>query len=59
MPKSPPEVAGQQIAFDAFQMDIGRHRLWRGEQEAGLLRAERVLEMVHPPLRLQHLGLAE
>src|SRR5262250_2357518 len=36
MPKSPPKVAGQQIAFDAFQMDVGRHRLWRGEQEISL-----------------------
>src|SRR5215510_3924887 len=36
MPKSPPKVAGQQIAFDAFHMDVGRHRLWRGEQEIPL-----------------------
>ena len=36
MPKSPPKVAGQQIAFDAFHIDIGRHRPWRGEQEIPL-----------------------
>src|SRR5262245_46433764 len=36
MPKSPPEVPGQRVAFDAFQMDVGRHRLWRGEQEIPL-----------------------
>src|SRR5262245_38912902 len=36
MPKSPPEVRGQQVAFDAYVMDIGRHRLWRGEQEIPL-----------------------
>jgi DNA-binding winged helix-turn-helix (wHTH) protein/predicted ATPase len=33
MPKSPPEVPGQKLAFDAFHMDIDRHRLWRGQQE--------------------------
>src|SRR5262245_18052900 len=36
MPKSPSEVAGQQVAFDAFRMDIPRHRLWRGKQEIPL-----------------------
>src|SRR5262245_14063375 len=36
MPKSPPEVRGQQVAFDAYVMDIGRHRLWRDEQEIPL-----------------------
>lgn len=36
MPKSSPEVPGQQVAFDVFHMDIGRHRLWRGEQEIPL-----------------------
>jgi DNA-binding winged helix-turn-helix (wHTH) protein/tetratricopeptide (TPR) repeat protein len=36
MPKSPSEVPGQQVAFDAFHLDIGRHRLWRGKQEVPL-----------------------
>jgi DNA-binding winged helix-turn-helix (wHTH) protein len=36
MPKSPPKVAGQQVVFDAFHMDIPRHRLWRGDQEIPL-----------------------
>ena len=35
MSKSPPEIAGQ-VVFDAFHMDIPRHRLWRGEQEIPL-----------------------
>src|SRR5262245_38242288 len=29
MPKSPPDVPGPLIVFDAFHMDIPRHRLWR------------------------------
>jgi DNA-binding winged helix-turn-helix (wHTH) protein len=36
MPKSLPDVPGQRVAFDAFVMDIGRHRLWRDEQEIPL-----------------------
>src|SRR5262245_46981859 len=36
MPTSPREVPGQQIAFDAFRLDIGRHRIWRGDQEIAL-----------------------
>src|SRR5262245_62140377 len=36
MPKPPSEVPGPQIVFDAFHMDVPRHRLWRGEQEIPL-----------------------
>src|SRR5215470_13047175 len=36
MTKSPSDVASQQIVFDAFHMDVPRHRLWRGEQEIPL-----------------------
>src|SRR5262245_49610999 len=35
-PESPPEAADRQVTFDAFHLDIGRHRLWRGEQEIPL-----------------------
>src|SRR5262245_58711774 len=35
-PESPPEAADRQVTFDAFHLDIGRHRLRRGEQEIPL-----------------------
>src|SRR5262245_64735364 len=36
MPKSPPDVPGPLIVFDAFHMDIPRHRLWRDGEEIPL-----------------------
>jgi predicted ATPase/DNA-binding winged helix-turn-helix (wHTH) protein len=36
MTESPSLVPGRPIAFDAYRLDIARHRLWRGENEIPL-----------------------
>jgi hypothetical protein len=36
MTESPSLVPGRAIAFDAYQLDVARHRLWQGDREIPL-----------------------